>query len=63
MIRQLEMVIICKCHYKELYPVSGPDIPFRGGGGGHEMKMNAKGTVGSLGERKLIYNKIRTRKI
>ena len=44
-----------------------PDIPFRGGGGGggegHEMRLNAKGTVGSFGGRKLIYyNKIITRK-
>ena len=46
--------------------VTDPDIPFRGGGGGgerHEMKLNAKGTVGSFGGRKLIYNKIITRKI
>ena len=24
-----------------------------GGGGGHEMRLNAKGTVGSFGERKI----------
>ena len=34
-----------------------------GGGGRHEMRLNAKGTVGSFGGRKLIYNKIITRKI
>ena len=34
-----------------------------GGGGGHEMRLNAKGTVGSFGGRTLIYNKIITRKI
>ena len=33
------------------------------GGGGHEMRPNAKGTVGSFGGQKLIYNKIITRKI
>ena len=33
-----------------------------GGGAGHEMRLNAKGTVGSFGGRKLIYNKIITRK-
>ena len=27
--------------------VADPDIPFRGGGG-HEMRLNVKGTVGSL---------------
>ena len=37
--------------------VADPDFPFRGGGG-HEMRLNAKGTVGSFGGRKLIYNKI-----
>ena len=31
-----------------------------GGGGEHEMRLNAKGTVGSFGGRKLIYNKIIT---
>ena len=30
------------------YAVADPDIPF-GGGGGHEMRLNAKGTVGSFG--------------
>ena len=36
-----------------------PDIPFRGGGGGgHEMRLNAKGTVKSFGGQTLIYNKI-----
>ena len=40
--------------------VADPDIPFRGGGGGHEMRLNAKGTVGSFGQGKLIYNKIIT---
>ena len=40
--------------------MAGPDIPFvRGGGGGHEIRLNAKGTVGSFGGRKLIYNKFR----
>ena len=34
-----------------------------GGGSGHEMGLNVKGTVGSIGGRKLIYNKIITRKI
>ena len=34
-----------------------------GGGGCHEMRLNAKGTVGSFGGRKLICNKIITRKI
>ena len=33
-------------------------LTFHLGGGGHEMKLNAKGTVGSVGGRKLIYNKI-----
>ena len=33
------------------------------GGGGHEMRLNAMGTVRSFGGRKLIYNKIITRKI
>ena len=36
---------------------------FGGGGGGHEMRLNAKGTVESFGGRKLIYNKIINRKI
>ena len=39
-----------------------PDIPFRGGGG-HEMRINVKGTVGSFVGRKLICNKIITLKI
>ena len=44
--------------------VVDPNIPFTGGGGGgHEMKLNAKGNVGSFGGRKLIYNKIIIRKI
>ena len=34
-----------------------------GGGGGHEMRLNTKRTVGSFGGRILIYNKIITRKI
>ena len=34
-----------------------------GGGAWNEIEVNAKGTVGSFGERKLIYNKIITRKI
>ena len=43
--------------------MTDPDIPFGGGGGGegeeaHEMKLNAKGIVGSFGGRKLIYNNI-----
>ena len=31
-------------------PEADPNIPFGGGrgGGGHEMRLNAKGTVGSL---------------
>ena len=33
-----------------------------GGGGGHEIRLNSKGTVGSFGGQKLIYNKIITRK-
>ena len=42
-----------------------PDIPlggggWGGGGGGHEMRLNAKGTIGSMGGRKLICNKIIT---
>ena len=40
-------------------PVANPDISWRGG---HEMRLNAKGTVGRFGGRKLIYNKIITRK-
>ena len=44
------------------FAVADPDIPF-GGGGGHEMRLNAKGTVGSFGGRNLIYNKIITQKI
>ena len=52
-------------------PVADPDIPFSGVGGGgggwglgeHEMRLNANGTGGSFGGRKLIYNKIITRKI
>ena len=49
---------------KLLPAVADPDIPFRvgGGGGGHEMRLNAKGIVGSFGGRKLIDNKIITRK-
>ena len=35
-------------------PVADPDIPFGGGGGGHEMRLKAKGTVGSFGGRKYI---------
>ena len=42
--------------------MADPDIPFGEEGGGHEMRLNAKGTVGSFGGRKLIYNKIITRK-
>ena len=42
--------------------MADPDIPFRGGGG-HQMRLNAKGTVGSFGGRILIYNKIISRKI
>ena len=48
--------------------MADPDIQLGGGGGGvrgggHEIKeLDAKGTVGSFGRRKLIYNKI-TRKI
>ena len=34
-----------------------------GGGGGHEIRLNAKVTVGKFGGRKLIHNKIITRKI
>ena len=41
-------------------PVADPDIQIRGA---HEMRLNAKGTVGSFGARILIYNKIITRKI
>ena len=37
------------------YTVADPDIPFRGG---DEMRLNAKGTVGSFQGRNLIYNKI-----
>ena len=40
--------------------VADPDIQFRGA---HEMRLNAKGTVGNFGGRKLIYNNIITRKI
>ena len=47
---------------KLLPAVADPDIPFRVGGGGHEMRLNAKGIVGSFGGRKLIDNKIITRK-
>ena len=43
--------------------MSYPDIRFGGVGGAHEMRLNVKGTVGSFGGRKLIYNKIITRKI
>ena len=44
--------------------MAGPDIPFRGGGGGaHVMIFNAKVTIGSFEGRKLIYNKIISRKI
>ena len=44
--------------------VADPDIPFRGvGGGGHEIRLNAKGTVGNFEGRKLIYNKIIPRKM
>ena len=32
-----------------------PHIPFRGGGWGHDMRLNVKGPVGSFGVRKLIY--------
>ena len=39
--------------------MADPDIPIRG----HEMRLNAKGTVGSFVGRTLIYNKIITRKI
>ena len=34
-----------------------------GGGGVHEMRLYAKGSVGSFGGRKLRYNKIITRKM
>ena len=45
-------------------PVADPGIQIRrGGGGGHEMSLNVKGTVGSFGGQKLIYNLIITRKI
>ena len=39
-----------------------PNIQFRGGWEGWvgEMRLNAKGTVGSFGGKKLIYNKIIT---
>ena len=43
--------------------MADPDIPFGGGWGGHEMRLNAKGTVEGFGGRKLIYNKIITHKI
>ena len=48
--------------------MAGPDIPFRGEGGGreggaHVMRFNAKVTIGSFEGRKLIYNKIISRKI
>ena len=47
--------------------VADPDIPLGvgggGGGGGHEMTVNAKGIVWNFRGRKLIYNKIITRKI
>ena len=34
--------------YIQIFAVADPDIPFReGGGGGHEMRLNAKGTVRS----------------
>ena len=39
--------------------MADPDIPL----GGHEMRLNDKGTVGTFGRRKLIYNKIITRLI
>ena len=45
-------------------PVADIDITFRGvgsGGGGNEMRLNAKGTVENFEQRKLIYNKIITR--
>ena len=37
-----------------------PDIPFSGA---HEMRVNAKGTIGNFEGQKLIYNKIITLKI
>ena len=44
--------------------MADPDIPFRGVGGWvHEMRVNAKGTVGSFGGRKVLYNNIITRKM
>ena len=39
--------------------MADPDIPF-GGGGGHEMRLNAKVTVRSFGGQTFIYNKITT---
>ena len=43
------------------FAVADTDIPM--GGGGYEMRLNAKGTVGSFGGQKLIYNKIITQNI
>ena len=44
--------------------VADPDIPFRGVGlVRHEMRLNAKRTVGSFGGQILLYHKIITRKI
>ena len=49
---------------RTLLAVADSDIPKGGGGGGvHEMRLNANGTAGSFGGRKLIYNKIITHKI
>ena len=42
--------------YVRPFSVADPDIPF--GGRGDESRLNAKGTVGSFGGRKLIYDKI-----
>ena len=47
--------------------VADPDIQFSGWGGVgwglHGIKLNAEGTVGSFGGRKVIYNKIINHKI
>ena len=41
------------------FRVCGVCVGWGGGwGAGHEMRLNAKGTVGSFGGRKLMYNKI-----
>ena len=57
---QVDSPAVSCMRYSRLTALADPDIPFRGvcvggGGGGHEMRLNAKGTDGSFGERKLIY--------